>query len=298
MRVRVPNSWKRKIHPAFLEIAELRRVLVQAQRKPLPQRKEAVQKVLEATTEKRYDLTKRYPDLSPGPSWGHVRTAGYKYPPRVEKAVRVFEWLFWKRFRIPLALALERERAGDLMAHKQLVRARDEFWQAGHGFKIPQFKVDETHSDLIELGFGLGLPKLSAEELADCFNSVCPCGKEHDADAMKKQRSRVQKQLQLVLAQCWQRTPPRERLAVFGANGYIARPYRPAYGKPYVEISRRGKGLEYVVQEGQISGYSQESEFGIPEVLSCLPRLFFVRSPDEMFEMFFPKDSGLLPSDS
>jgi len=286
--MRDPSSWKGKVHPAFVEIAELRRELVQALKSPISQRKEAVLRVLEATTERRSDLLRRYPDLTPGPSWGPVRTAGYKYPTQEEKQIRVFEWLFFKRFRVPLTIALQKEREGDLKAHKQLVRARDEFWQAQRGLRLRPFKVDELHSDLIELGFGLRLSKLSAEELADCFNSVCPCGKEHDADALKKQRARIQKQLQSALEKTWLMTPPRERYAVHGARGYIARPYRPRYGKPYVEVSRRGKGLEYVVQEGQIFGYGQESEFSFPEVLSSLPRLFFLRSPDEMFKMFFP----------
>ena len=289
------KSWKRKIHPAFAEIAESRRALVQAQRKPLSERKEAVERVLAATTEKRYDLLKRYPDLSPGPSWGHVRTSGYIYTPENEKQIRVFEWYFFKRFRVPLALALERERNGDLKAHKQLVRARDEFWQAQRGFRVLPFKVHEIHSDLLELGFGLGLAKLSAEELAECFNSVCPCGKEHDADAMKKQRRRIQKQLESALEETWQMTPVRERYAVYGANGYIARPYRPNLGKPYVEVLRLGKGLEYIVQESRISGYSTECEFKIPEVFSCLPAVFFLRSPGDIFEMFFPHESLKTP---
>jgi hypothetical protein len=286
-----PNSWKQKIHPAFTEIAELRRALMQAQRKPLSQRKEAVRQVLAATKEKRYDLLKRYPDLAPGPSWGHIKSAGYKYPPNEEKQVRVFEWYFFKRFRFPLALALEKEREGDLKAHKQLVRARDEFWQSQHGFKIVPFKVQEIHSDLMELGFGLGLAKLSAEELAECFNSLCPCGKEHDADAMKKQRRRVQKQLRAALEESWRQTPPRERYAVYGANGYVAKPYRPRMGEPYVEISRRGVGLEYVIEGSAISGYNADSDIGFPKVLSCLEAAFFVQNIEEISLMFFPSSA-------
>jgi hypothetical protein len=199
----------------------------------------------------------------------------------------VFEWYFFKRFRYPLALALEKERVGDPEAHDDLVRARDEFWKKGHGYEVPGFKTDEIHSDLIELGSGLGIAELTAEELADCFESICPCGKEHNADAMKNQRRRVLRQLQLALEESWKLTPPRERYSVYGANGYIARPYRHSAGKPYVEISRRGKGLEYIVGKGEIAGYSNQAEFDSIEVVSCLPRCFFLRSTDEIFEMFF-----------
>lgn len=279
------------MHPAFVEIAKLRRELVAAQKEPPAQRDEAVQRVVEAAAQKRYELFSRYPELSPGDSWGPVKTAGYKYPSPQEKQLMVFEWFFFKRFRYPLAVALQRERAGELDAHEHLARARDEFWKKGHGYRVPPFKVHEIHSDLIELGLGLGLADLSNEELADCFESICPCGKEHSADAMKKQRNRVQEQLRAALEESWKLTPPRERYLVYGANGYIARPYRPSQGKPYVEISRRGKGLEYIVWKGEISGYSDQAEFDSLEVFSYLPRCFFLRSTDEISEMFFPYES-------
>jgi hypothetical protein len=285
---REPNSWRQKVHPAFLEIGELRRKLAEAQKSPPSKRIEAVRGVVAASAEKRDELLRRYPELSPRPSWMHVGGSGYKGPSGEEKSAHVLDWYFFKRFRIPLRLALERESQGDLKAHKQIVRAKDEFWQLGHGLRVTPFKTDETHSDLIELGLNLGLRGLTAEELADCFNSLCPCGKEHDADALKKQRRRVQKQLQTAWENSWRLTPPRERFAVFGANRYIARPYRPIKGQPYVEISRKGKNLEYIVTEGGISGYAEDAEFNFPEVLSRLPTVFFVRSIVELFEMFFP----------
>jgi len=159
-----------------------------------------------------------------------------------------------------------------------------------HKYRVLPFKVDEIHSELIEIGLNLGLGKLTAEELADCFRCLCPCGKAHDADALKKQRRRVEKQLHAALEKSWSQTPPRERFAVFGANGYIARPYHPSDGKPYVEISRPGKGLEYIVQGSAVSGHSADCEFGLPEVFSRLPAVFFLRSPEELFRMFFPVD--------
>jgi len=221
---RNPNSWKEKVHPAFIEVGELRRKLADAQKSPPSKRIEAVRRVVAASAEKRDELLSRYPELSPRPSWSHVGGSGYKRPSSAEKSAHVLDWYFFKRFRIPLSLALEREGRGDLKAHKQILRAQDEFWQLGQGFKVVPFKVDETHSDLIEIGLNLGLASLTAEELAECFNSLCPCGKEHDADALKKQRRRVQKQLQTAWQNSWRLTPPRERFSVFGANGYIAKP--------------------------------------------------------------------------
>jgi hypothetical protein len=53
------------------------------------------------------------------------------------------------------------------------------------------FRVDPDHLTLFEIGFDLGLNELSSEELADCFDAVCPCGRSHDADSLKKQRGRL-----------------------------------------------------------------------------------------------------------
>jgi len=93
------------------------------------------------------------------------------------------------------------------------------------------------------------------------------------------------------LENSWRLATPRERFAVYGARGYIARAYRPSQGEPYVEISRKGKGLEFIIYAEGVSGFSTESEFNGPQVVSCLPALFFLGGLDEVFRMFFPKSA-------
>jgi hypothetical protein len=100
---------------------------------------------------------------------------------------------------------------------------------------------------------------LSSEELADCFEELCSCGKFHDADALKKQRSRVLKDLERSLQQGLRyalRKPSWERFAVYGANGFIAKGYRPRDGSKYVEIFLRGKGFECIVEaDATVTGF-------------------------------------------
>jgi hypothetical protein len=285
---RQPDSWRNKVHPAFIEIAGLRREVVEAEKKPLSKRAEAVERLVAATAEKRHELLKRYPELSPAPSWAHVKGLGHKVPPAPERAARLFEYHFFKRFRIPLALALEKAKHGDIAAHRKILRASDDFWHLGHGYRVLPYKENAIHSDLMEIGLGLGLATLSPGELTECFARLCPCGKAHDENAMQKLRKRVQKKLQSALEESWRLTPPRERFAVFGAGGYIAKAYRPDYWEPFVEISRRGRGLEYIIEKSTVAGYSEESEFSFPAVLSRLPAVFFVQTPEELFKMFFP----------
>ena len=251
-----------------------------------------VRKILSSSFEKRQELLAQHQDNPPGTPWQHVMVTGHMPPSPQEKHEQVLDWFFFKRNRTPRWVAQEKEKEGDLKAHKQLVRANDEFWRLcnGHGSVTP-FKVDQAHTDLLELGLHLGLKVLSAEELADCFDEVCACGRSHDADALKKQRSRVLKDLEIALqegSRYWVRKPSWERFEVYGANGFIAKGYSPRDGRKYVEISRRGTGFECIVQEdGSFAGSKKDTE--IRDVLLQIPAAFFMPTAEQLFEMFFPK---------
>jgi hypothetical protein len=253
-----------------------------------------VRKVLSSSLQKRRELFSQHPDYPPGTPWQQVMVTGYMPPSPQEKLEQVLDWFFFKRNRTPRWLAQEKEKEGDLKAHKQLARANDEFWRLinGHGPVAP-FKVDQAHTDLLELGLHLGLRVLSAEELADCFDEVCACGRSHDADALKKQRSRVLKDLEMALQEglrYWLRKPSWERFEVYGADGFMAKRYSPRDGRKYVEISRRDKGFECIVEEnGTVTGFRKDTEVSFPDVLRHIPSAFFVPSNEQLFSMFFPK---------
>jgi hypothetical protein len=292
---RIADSWKQKVSPAFCEIAAMYGALAAAQQLPdLDQRAREVRRILSLSSQKRRELFQRHPDNSPGTPWQQVTTTGHLPPSPQEKLEQVLDWFFFKRNRTPRWLAQEKEKEGDLRAHKQLVRANDEFWRMlnGHG-RVPRFKVDQFHTDLLELGLHLGLQVLSSEELADCFEELCSCGKFHDADALKKQRSRVLKDLERSLQQGLRyalRRPSWERFAVYGANGLIAKGYRPRDGSKYVEISRRGRGFECIIEvDSTVTGFREDTEVGYPEVLHHIPSAFFVPTIEQLFKMFFPE---------
>jgi hypothetical protein len=258
------------------------------------QRGEEVRKILGSSSQKRRELLSQHPDNAPGTPWQQVMVTGYLPPSPQEKLEQALDWFFLKRNRTPRWLAQEKEKEGDLKAHKQLVRANDEFWSLtnGHGPVAP-FKVDQAHSDLLELGLHLGLKVLSSEELADCFDEICACGRSHDADALKKQRSRVLKDLEMALHEglrYWLRKPSWERFEVYGADGFVAKRYSPRDGSKYVEISRRGKGFECIVQEdGGFVGPKKDTE--IIDVLLQIPAAFFMPTSEQLFEMFFPESN-------
>ena len=271
------------------------RALAVAQKLPDGEKRAGeVRKILGSSFQKRRELLSRHPDNPPGTPWQQVTVLGYLAPSPQEKLEQILDWFFFKRNRTPRWLAVEKEKEGDLKAHKQVVRANDEFWRMINGYgPVAPFKVDQAHTDLLELGLHLGLKMLSAEELADCFDEVCACGRSHDADALKKQRSRVLKDLETALQEGLRhalRRPSWERFAVYGANGFIAKGYRPRDGSKYVEISRQGKGFECKLEaDGTVTGFRENTEVGYPEVLRHIPSAFFVPSNEQLFKMFFPE---------
>jgi len=53
----------------------------------------------------------------------------------------------------------------------------------------PKGNID--HRIIMQTGLGLGLEKLSAVQLESYCNQFCPCGKDHDADDLRKLRNRI-----------------------------------------------------------------------------------------------------------
>jgi len=181
------GSWKAKVHPAFLEIAKLWGDL---RRGTGGNSQEFRDKVRRA----RDELQRKYPELRPGSSSNHVQTASKPSLSEQDAAVGTLEWLCWRRTGQSLAVLVKEEKAGNLEAHKKVQRVRDDYWRATHARQsLEPFKENPDHCELLELGWNLRLRRLSAEELADCFDELCPCGEVHDPDALKKLRARVRK---------------------------------------------------------------------------------------------------------
>jgi len=252
-----------------------------------------VRRILASSPAKRDELVERHIGVSPGTPCYQLEEDGYLPPSAIEKRERLLDWYFFKRFRSPRWVAVEKEKKGDLEAHNQITRATDEFWLLlnGHG-PVPAFKADQVHSDLLELGLHNGLDKLSVEELANCFEELCPCGKEHSGDALTKQRGRIEEHIAeaaRLKAEYGLQRPSQQRFAVYGAWGYVAKPYSWRDGTRFVEVAREGHGLEYVVyHDGSISGFKEEeSHISRLQNLGRLPAAFGVQTIEQIFGMFF-----------
>jgi hypothetical protein len=296
------SSWKQKVHPLFVESARVYRDAVTAllTLRPHPSPKQVVQ----IKTRFREEIEKvrtrhaqaQYAPKEADPLDTILVDEPSSWPPSQRETDQAFlEHLYWKRFNEPLWIALQKEATGDLVALRRIQRVEEDYERIRFGKgPIKAAKGDPDHAMLFEIGLDLGLSVLTSEELADCFDAVCPCGKIHDADALKKQRSRKQKSIQEArnwLAAERAKMSTREWILVYGKYRLYAKgipligdvPRRVYVGNigehPFCDIDEQGN---VVVEDG--------SKFANRSVPRELPHAFGVESSRELFTMFFPDD--------
>lgn len=285
------KPWKEKVHPAFLEIVRIYWDSQETLAGSGPnQIAHNAQKLRVQVLQAREDLLKRYPELQPGSPSNHITAASARFSSERDNVTGILEWLSWRRFGESLTTLVAEEKAGNLKAHNKVSRLRTDLWQLAHlKGSIESFKGNSRHSELMELGLNLGLDALTDEELADCFDEFCKCGKDHDPDALKKQRTRVRKQLEAARHENLRAIPSRQRFHACGAHGIIAKAYQSA-GKRirYVEVSQHGRQPECLIYPDGTAVAPENSQFygtgGLDRVLDA----FGVESPQHLFSMFFP----------
>lgn len=123
----------------------------------------------------------------------------YLYSPTGERGdanETFFRWLHWERHGESLDVTRNRDSSGDL-------RAWDAIHRTGADLRrlltrkepIKPFQGDPVHRELHQLILTYEIEPLTDEERAACFDEYCACGKTHSADALKKQYSRLKKDL-------------------------------------------------------------------------------------------------------
>ena len=202
--VRLPARWtsiQEKCHPALFEIAPLWKDFIEALRSAGPNPpKEVVEALEEDFAGRSLDINNRYPDLSQFNTQAFVAQSVFSESAFASKSADqgVTEWIHYERHKTPFKHDAERisERDWDASRRAQRTIADIEQLRCQKG-PIKPFQGNLEHSNIFETTWGLGVEKLTQEELADYFDRYCPCGIEaHDGDALKKHRSRFQKSLE------------------------------------------------------------------------------------------------------
>jgi hypothetical protein len=63
----------------------------------------------------------------------------------------------------------------------------------GGEWNLPKPKVHFLHRELLDIAASLGIDDLVKEGLAEFFDDLCPCGKKHNAETIRKLAKRVTK---------------------------------------------------------------------------------------------------------
>lgn len=127
----------------------------------------------------------------PNPSISAIYTIDERFPasPFISDEDYMLAWLAWNRYGKTFKQLLEEDRRGIRQSSMRLVTVNRDYQRWRYGELDPEkmrFKLDREHQSLIQYGLGFGVESLSAEELADCFDKLCPCGKRHFPDNLRK----------------------------------------------------------------------------------------------------------------
>jgi len=111
--------------------------------------------------------------------------------------IGIAESIHFQRHKTPAKRDAEKMRAKDWKASRRIQRTIADLEQlrCGQG-PIEPFKGNVEHWSMFELLWGMGLEKLTPEELAIFFDKYCPCDSEtHAPDTLKKLRARFKRAL-------------------------------------------------------------------------------------------------------
>lgn len=118
-----------------------------------------------------------------------------------DEADNLFAYIHWSRHHESARATTARDQQGDIDAYRKLARTGEDFRRVT--FKkgrIKPFQGDVIHRQLLELILCFENERLTAEELPECLDKYCVCGRIHDASAAIKQMRRLRKELEASVA--------------------------------------------------------------------------------------------------
>ena len=195
------EGWRSKVNPLFLEMAEYQKKVTLLTNSDSPTDREEAKRLslelppgVQERAEQLHDEMKTAGNLRHRSTLATYGADGLPPGTEISQAHYMIHWLCWYKYNKVLGQLKAERDSGDLKAIKQFNKLLFDFdlWQFGKldPNKI-KFKTNLDHFSLMVCGLDLGLEGLTAVELADCFDALCPCGKEHDPANLYKLRTRI-----------------------------------------------------------------------------------------------------------
>ena len=143
--------------------------------------------------EKLVDINRRHTPIPYNP----IAYSYFTLDPPIPDLEGIREYIHFHRHGESLRATETKDAQGDLDAWDKISRTEKDFRVLAFGKgAIAPFQEDVVHRQLLQLVICYDRERLTADELAQCFDKYCACGRpNHDADALRKMRDRFEAEL-------------------------------------------------------------------------------------------------------
>jgi hypothetical protein len=204
-RMKVPEStqtnWRDKVHPFFVHMLEYNNQVTKLRSSPKKaDQEEALRLTHNPPPELAEEADRMHDAIPPAERPQHdayLSIFGLTDAPEggtMSEGQFTLGWLAFNKFEKSIVELVGGNAAGDEKSSRQLLSVQRDFqaWRYGKlDVNKMRFKFDNHHILIMQAGLELGLRDLSPDELADCYDELCNCGKTHDPENMNKLRARV-----------------------------------------------------------------------------------------------------------
>lgn len=210
------SGWRNKLHSVFFELSDLnqkfekRWAQLQSEGKQelkatgptaSPKvRNEIVARFGKGTAqlerwfeEKLVDINKRYKPIPYNPlAYGY-----FTLDSPISDSEGLRQYLHFHRHGESLEVTEAKDTQGDIEAWDKIARTERDLRILAYGKgPVTPFQGDAVHRQLLQLVICYESERLTADELAECFDKYCACGKKsHGADSLRKMRDRFEAEL-------------------------------------------------------------------------------------------------------
>jgi hypothetical protein len=216
-RVQKPTNWRAKVHPFLVRMLEFNKKVADLLASPNEAERAEGQRLSDNLPPELASEAERMHDAIPESErprhdahlsiYGAVESKDGTVIPEDQF---VLCWLAWSKHGKTFMELVEGDKAGDEKSSRQLATVTKDYQDWRYGKLDPdrlRSKYDYHHLSMLRMALDLGIEILTQEELADCFDEVCTCGETHDAENLRKLRTRVIEMMERLAARLGPRTP-------------------------------------------------------------------------------------------